>query len=298
MSLTKVSIQVYNKAFIRLTTHKDKESGESGISTKDLSFARFCNDVVGEDEIPTAGTGDIKDLNWGTELTAQLNGRADILKALKETERKLQSQREALKSRCDYVARIAKVIQDDNDLTDEDYIDMTRGLLDKKGVKADKTKLTNQVGQISGEEREVNWAEREYNGDFPSELQANEVESWSDESMDAYFASKRREILSSILVKVYALHEIPRASESRPLDESEVTVVIYTLRRLRKTPWKANGVRDWTNLGGHSGFEGRKKGNHSWEEEILQRIESDLYNEFDRVLNELRLSKEIDNHQE
>ncbi|MCJ1394537.1 hypothetical protein MMC18_007416 [Xylographa bjoerkii] len=66
---------VYNRAFIRLTTHKDKESGESGISAKDLDFARFCDDAVGEDDI----SADVaEDASWGHALTSQMSEAAQI----------------------------------------------------------------------------------------------------------------------------------------------------------------------------------------------------------------------------
>ncbi|MCJ1405465.1 hypothetical protein MMC11_008693 [Xylographa trunciseda] len=61
--------RVYNKAFIRLTTHKDKESGESGISAKDLDFARFCDEAIGNDDILTEGAADS---SWGPELTTRV----------------------------------------------------------------------------------------------------------------------------------------------------------------------------------------------------------------------------------
>ncbi|MCJ1394445.1 hypothetical protein MMC18_007323 [Xylographa bjoerkii] len=67
--------RVYNRAFIRLTTHKDKESGESGISAKDLDFARFCDDAVGEDDI----SADVaEDASWGHALTSQMSEAAQI----------------------------------------------------------------------------------------------------------------------------------------------------------------------------------------------------------------------------
>ena len=65
--------QVYNKAFIRLTTHKDKASGQSGISAKDLDFARFCDSAIGDDDISTE-TGS----SWGADLTAQISEPAHL----------------------------------------------------------------------------------------------------------------------------------------------------------------------------------------------------------------------------
>ncbi|MCJ1379331.1 hypothetical protein MMC17_002432 [Xylographa soralifera] len=68
--LTRVAAQVYNKAFIRLTTHRDKESGESGISTKDLDFARFCDEAIGDDDVSADAAADG---SWGEELTAHVS---------------------------------------------------------------------------------------------------------------------------------------------------------------------------------------------------------------------------------
>ncbi|MCJ1321683.1 hypothetical protein MMC15_007028 [Xylographa vitiligo] len=65
--------RVYNKAFIRLTTHKDKASGQSGISAKDLDFARFCDSAIGDDDISTE-TGS----RWGADLTAQISEAAHL----------------------------------------------------------------------------------------------------------------------------------------------------------------------------------------------------------------------------
>ncbi|MCJ1431147.1 hypothetical protein MMC27_000498 [Xylographa pallens] len=72
-SLTQANTQVYNRAFIRLTTHKDKDSGQSGISAKDLDFARFCDGAIGDDDISTDAA---VDSSWGTELTAQISEAA------------------------------------------------------------------------------------------------------------------------------------------------------------------------------------------------------------------------------
>ncbi|MCJ1281208.1 hypothetical protein MMC26_000526 [Xylographa opegraphella] len=61
--------RVYNKTFIRLTTHRDRASGQSGISAQDLAFARFCDGAIGDDDVSADA---VAGSSWGTELTARV----------------------------------------------------------------------------------------------------------------------------------------------------------------------------------------------------------------------------------
>ncbi|MCJ1289363.1 hypothetical protein MMC34_000895 [Xylographa carneopallida] len=64
-------MRVYNKTFLRLTTHRDKASGQSGISALDLDLARFCDGAIGEDDISADGAQGM-DGGWGAGLMARV----------------------------------------------------------------------------------------------------------------------------------------------------------------------------------------------------------------------------------
>ncbi|MCJ1414154.1 hypothetical protein MMC32_000479 [Xylographa parallela] len=85
--------RVYNRAFIRLTTHRDKDSGESGISAKDLDFARFCDGAIGDDDV---SAGAAADSSWGTELTSRISEAAHVPEMAESEEEGKEDSREAL----------------------------------------------------------------------------------------------------------------------------------------------------------------------------------------------------------